>query len=200
MSTPDLSHVDQLTFTIRYVNDRVPVERFLKFIPIKEHKSEYLAETILNFLENHDIPIKDCRGQSYDNAANMSGKYTGLQARFKERCEFATFVPCAGHSLNLVGVHAAGCVSEATKFFEMVQKVYNFFSGSTHRWNILTEHLGSKKVVKSLSQTRWSARADAVSAMHKSHEQIIEALIFIAKDTEQARETRDEALSMSRKM
>nr|XP_042894988.1 zinc finger MYM-type protein 1-like [Parasteatoda tepidariorum]XP_042895119.1 zinc finger MYM-type protein 1-like [Parasteatoda tepidariorum]XP_042899228.1 zinc finger MYM-type protein 1-like [Parasteatoda tepidariorum]XP_042901855.1 zinc finger MYM-type protein 1-like [Parasteatoda tepidariorum]XP_042906919.1 zinc finger MYM-type protein 1-like [Parasteatoda tepidariorum]XP_042909334.1 zinc finger MYM-type protein 1-like [Parasteatoda tepidariorum] len=199
-STPDLSHIDQLTFIIRYVKDCVPVERFLKFIPIKEHKSKYLAETILNFLEIHDIPIKDCRGQSYDNASNMSGKYSGLQTRIKEKCEFATFIPCAGHSLNLVGVHAAGCVPEASQFFEIVQKVYNFFSGSTHRWNMLTEHLGSKKVVKSLSQTRWSARADAVSALHGGYKRILEALITIANDTEQARETRDEALSLSRKM
>ncbi|GBP54047.1 hypothetical protein EVAR_85350_1 [Eumeta japonica] len=125
--------------------------------------------------EIHDIPIKDCRGQSYDNASNMSGKYSGLQTRIKEKCEFATFVPCAGHSLNLVGVHAAG-------------------------WNMLTEHLGSKKVVKSLSQTRWSARADAVSALHGGYKRIIEALITIANDTEQARETRNEALSLSRKM
>lgn len=199
-STPDLSHVDQLTFIIRYIKGRDPVERFLKFIPIKEHKSEYLAETVLNFLESHEIPIKDCRGQSYDNASNMSGKYSGLQARIKEKCEFAAFVPCAGHSLNLVGVHAAGCVPEVTQFFEIIQKVYNFFSGSTYRWNILTEHLGLKKVVKSLSQTRWSARADAVSALHEGHKQIIEALLAIATDTEQAQETREEASSLSRKM
>ncbi|GBP20894.1 hypothetical protein EVAR_80713_1 [Eumeta japonica] len=112
------------------------------------------AETILNFLEIHDIPIKDCRGQSYDNASNMSGNYSGLQTRIKEKCEFATFVPCAGHSLNLVGVHAAG----------------------------------------------WSARAGAVSALHGGYKRIIEALITIANDTEQARETRNEALSLSRKM
>ncbi|KAF2889113.1 hypothetical protein ILUMI_17060 [Ignelater luminosus] len=86
---------------------------FLEFIPIREHKSEYLAETILNLLENHDIPIKDCRGQSYDNASNMLGKYTGLQVKIKEKCEFATFVPCASHSLNLVGVHAAGWSAQA---------------------------------------------------------------------------------------
>ncbi|XP_050064849.1 uncharacterized protein LOC126553777 [Aphis gossypii] len=137
----------------------VPVERFLKFIPIKEHKSEYLAETIFSFLQKHDIPIKDCRDQSYDNASNISGKYTSVQARIKDKCEFSTFVPCAGHSLNLV------------------------------------EHLGSKKVIKSLSQTRWSARADAVSAQHKGHKQIIEALMSTAKDSEQPRETRDEASS-----
>lgn len=80
-----------------------------------------------------------------------------------------------GHSLNLVGVHAAGCVLEATTFFDIIQKLYNFFSGSTYRWNKLTEHLGSKKILKSLSPTRWSARADAVSALHKGHKQIIEA-------------------------
>lgn len=64
----------------------------------------------------------------------------------------------------------------------------------------MTEHLGSKKVVKSLSKTRWSARADAVSALHKGHKQIIEALMSIAKDSEQPRETRDEAFSVSRKI
>ncbi|KAF2890975.1 hypothetical protein ILUMI_15198, partial [Ignelater luminosus] len=58
-------------------------------------------------------------------------------------------------------------------------KLYNFFSDS---------------------QTRWSARADAVSALHEGHKQIIEALMSIAEDTEQPRETRHEALSLSRKM
>lgn len=126
-STPDLSHVDQLTFFVRYVKDGVPVERFLQFFPIKEHKAEYLTETVLKFLENYDIPIKNCRGQSYDNASNMAGKYSSLQARIKERCKFAIFVPCAAHSLNLVGIHAAGCVLEVTSFFQLVQKLYNFF-------------------------------------------------------------------------
>ncbi|KAF2904953.1 hypothetical protein ILUMI_01221 [Ignelater luminosus] len=56
-----------------------------------------------------------------------------------------------------------------------------------------------KKVLKSLSQTRWSARDDAVSALHEGHKQIIEALMFIAEDTEQPRATRHEALSCPEK-
>ncbi|XP_048512595.1 zinc finger MYM-type protein 1-like [Athalia rosae] len=189
-STPDLSHVDQLTVIVRYVNDGIPVERFLQFLPIKEHKAEYLAETLLKFLGNYGISIKDCRGQSYDNAANMAGKYSGLQAKIKEKCKFAIFVPCAAHSLNLV----------VTSFFQLVQKLYNFFSSSTHRWSILTECLGSNKVIKYLSETRWSARADAVSALHRGYKQILIALISIARDTDQAGETRNEALSLARKM
>lgn len=136
-----------------------------------------MAETVLKFLKNYDIPIKDCRGQSYDNTSNMAGKYSGLQARIKEKCKFAIFVPCAVHSLNLVGVHAAACVLEVTSFFQLVQKLYNFFSSSTHRWNILTECLGSNKVIKCLSETRWSACADAVGALHRGYKQILKALI-----------------------
>ncbi|XP_018365076.1 PREDICTED: uncharacterized protein LOC108762532, partial [Trachymyrmex cornetzi] len=107
-STPDYSHIDQMTFIVRYIKDGTPVERFLAFIHIKEHKAEYLSETVQTFLDKYGVSLKDCRGQSYDNASNMTGQYLGLQARIKEKCEFAIFVPCAGHSLNLVGVHAAG--------------------------------------------------------------------------------------------
>jgi len=42
-STPDLSHIDQMTFIIRYVNEDTPVERFLEFIPIDDHGSESVS-------------------------------------------------------------------------------------------------------------------------------------------------------------
>jgi len=34
----------------------------------------------VEFLREHDLDIRDCRGQSYDNASAMSGIYNGLQA------------------------------------------------------------------------------------------------------------------------
>ena len=46
-STPDVTHVDQLTFTFRYVKQDGPVERFVKFIPIARHTGEYLADCVL---------------------------------------------------------------------------------------------------------------------------------------------------------
>ena len=39
----------------------------------------------------------------------MSGRYNGMQAIILEKCQFAAFVPCAAHSLNLVGKCAAEC-------------------------------------------------------------------------------------------
>ncbi|XP_050427362.1 uncharacterized protein LOC126837489 [Adelges cooleyi] len=85
-STPDISHTDQLAYVIRYVrDDGFPVERFMCFLPNVEHKSEALEMAVMSLLTINDIDINNCRGQSYENAANMSGIYSGLQS---EKYEF----------------------------------------------------------------------------------------------------------------
>ena len=50
-STPDLSHVDQLTVIIRYVSpdDDVPVERFLTFLQMENHNDEYLDNKVYGY-------------------------------------------------------------------------------------------------------------------------------------------------------
>lgn len=189
-----------MTFIIRYVNDDTPVERFLEFIPIDEHGSEYLFKVILSFLEKNQISLNNCRGQSYDKAANMSGQYAGLQARIKEKCNFAIFIPCAAHSLNLVGVCAAECVMEAVSYFQFVQKLYNFFSSSTYRWSIMKKCLGSHHVLKSLSETRWSARVDAVTALCNGYKEILDALKTIEIDDKTSPNVKNETHGLIKKM
>ena len=56
------------------------------------------------------IDIQHCRGQSYDNASAMSGRYNDLQvqANVAAKNNLAAWIPCAGHSLNLVVKAAAG--------------------------------------------------------------------------------------------
>lgn len=201
-STPDIAHVDQLTLIVRYVKkDGEPVERFLKFLPNTGHKSEELTTAVLKTLETFGLDIKDCRGQSYDNAANMSGVYSGLQARIKEHNELAEYIPCSAHSLNLVGVTAAEACDNALAFFDLVQAVYNFFSASTHRWAVLKEILKDGcPVVKSLSVTRWSARADALKALLKSLPEITESLKKISEDVDEKPACRQESKGLARKL
>lgn len=153
-----------------------------------------------NFLKENKIPLSNCRGQSYDNASNMSGRYTGLQARIHELNEFAIYVPCAGHSLNLVGVKSAECCLQSIKFFDFVQHLYTFFAGSTHRWNVLTSYLEKDVVFKRLSDTRWSAHFDAVHALCRGFDKIKHALDSISGDNEQQVTTRREAEGLSKKM
>ena len=57
------------------------MERFLKFIDSNEqHDAESITNHILRTLTEYDINLDNCRRQSYDNASNLLGKYTGAQA------------------------------------------------------------------------------------------------------------------------
>ncbi|XP_015363711.1 PREDICTED: zinc finger MYM-type protein 1-like [Diuraphis noxia] len=115
--TPDITHMDQLTIILKYVNNDGPVERFITFIHITSHTGANLALCLLNFLKENDINIENCRGQSYDNASNMSGTYTGMQAEIKKCNSLIDYIPCIAHSLNIVGQSAVDCCVEAVSFF-----------------------------------------------------------------------------------
>ena len=52
-STPDVSHADQLTFTVRYIKGLDIVERFLEFIPINGSGSEHLGEVVILDRQRH---------------------------------------------------------------------------------------------------------------------------------------------------
>jgi hypothetical protein len=78
-------------------------------------------------------------------------------------------------------------------------EIVQFFLSSNNRWKILKECLCEKKVLKSLSETRWSARADAINALHNGYYHIFEALLLIAKNTDQSAETRNEAQDIGKK-
>ena len=92
-STPDNSHIDQLTVVLRYLENDGPVERFLTFLDNTGHKGIEMANALLTFLQSIDLDISNCRGQSYDNASNMSGKYIGMQTIIRQKSPHAVFVP-----------------------------------------------------------------------------------------------------------
>ena len=120
-STTDISHVDQLTVIVRYVLQGKPIERFLTFLQMESHKAVALKDYLLEYLERESIYFMNCRGRSYDNASNMSGRYAGLQALLRNVNPLAFYTPCMTHSLNLVGVSAVDCCVDVVSFFGFVQ-------------------------------------------------------------------------------
>ncbi|XP_031335363.1 zinc finger MYM-type protein 1-like [Photinus pyralis] len=201
-STPDISHVDQLSIVLRYVlPDGQIKERFFGFIDIYSHHSENLEHVVTETLSNWGIDITKCRGQSYDNAANMAGKYSGLQARIKQHSANAEYIPCSSHSLNLVLNTAAESSRTAISYFDFVQNLYVWFSASTQRWNILQNHLRKNACcIQRVSDTRWSARADAVFALYKSYSDIRKALMDISDNQQHKLVARVEAKGLVKKM
>ena len=204
-STADEGHIDQLTLIFRYMEHDTPVERFVKFLPNQGHKAQEMFEGLMKFLADHDIDIQNCRGQSYDNASAMSGRYNGLQAKVAAENHHAVWIPCAGHSLNLVGQAAAECCQAAVAFFDFLEAIYVFFTASTQRYEILIDSLktvesGPVSVPKRGSTTRWSCRSDAVKALVQGYHPIREALAKIARDENEMSKARSEANGLHDRM
>lgn len=199
-STPDLSHNDQLAIVLRYCFRGKVYERFVSFITISSHTGLHLFNILQDFLETNGLILDNCRGQSYDNAANMAGRYNGVQALLKQKSKSADFVPCAAHSLNLVGEESVKVATEIVNFFEVVQKIYVFFSASTHRWELLNRETKLKFTLKSLSQTRWSCHYDAVRALKNNYDDIMKIFKSFSENEDEKVDSRKEARNLFNKL
>ena len=150
---------------------------------------------ILKFFEQVGIDVANIRGQSYDNASNMSGCYKGMQAQISSINHHAHYIPCAAHFLNLVGVCAVDSCIGTVSFFAFIQKLYKLFSCSTNHWSVMLQYLKAESgtqstlVVKNVSDTRWSARSDATKVLFKGYKCFQEALKLISEDGNQKTDT-----------
>ena len=142
-------------------------------------------------LKSDAISLADCRAQCYDNAAVMAGHISGLQQRIRDRNYRALFVNCDNHSLNLAGFHSAQQDPIVVTFFGTLESIYSFFSHSTIRWEELKRALPI--IVKRESATRWSARSEAVKAIHEGLDELVELLEKLSEDSTMTPETRSGA-------
>lgn len=180
-STPDISHIEQLTVIIRFVHlnqeqNKVEIrENFLTFCAVNDTTGKGLCDTVLNFLSELKLNVDNIRGQGYDNGSNMKGKHNGLQKRLLDVNSRAFFVPCAAHSLNLVVNDAANISHETVSFFGLLQELFVFFSSSVKRWSVLKTHIENLNI-KSVSETRWSSRIDAIKPLRYNLKNVLSAL------------------------
>lgn len=182
--TPDISHTEQLSVVIRVVSlmEKPHIrEHFMGFLEAEESTGQHLASMILTRLQELGIPFEDCRGQSYDNGANMKGKSKGVQARLLEKNPRALFVPCGAHTLNLVVCDAAKGSVDAMSYFGVLQKLYTLFSASTQRWAILKKHVGI--TLKMWAETRWESKIKSVEPIRYQGAAVREALIELRDNT-----------------
>ena len=66
----------------------------------------------------------------------MFGHYKGCRI-FLEKNPSFLHVPCAAHSLNLIGRSAVGCCQEVVNFFSTVQWLYTLFQPQPAGKNLL---------------------------------------------------------------
>ena len=60
------------------------VEEFTSFIEVEDSSAIGLHKLVTNSIQHKGFDIKNCRGQGYDGAAVMSGKYSGLHKKIQD--------------------------------------------------------------------------------------------------------------------
>ncbi|XP_065664604.1 zinc finger MYM-type protein 1-like [Hydra vulgaris] len=125
--TPDITHLEQLLLTIRFVDlssddDKISVkEHFIEFLTVNESTGERLTKVIIDVLNKYGLELNDCWGQDYDNGSNMKGKNIGVQRRILDINPLAVYVPCACHSYNLLLCDTAKLSVKSVTLFGVLQ-------------------------------------------------------------------------------
>jgi Domain of unknown function (DUF4371)/hAT family C-terminal dimerisation region len=181
--TTDISQIEQFSLCIRYVDEQVFSirEDFLTFVPVYDISGEGLANTIKETLKKIGFDLNKIRGQGYDGAAAMRGRFRGVQAIIKDMYPKALYTHCVSHSLNL-------CLSDATKSqdirnaFGIISECCSFFNSSAKRTTVLKNKIKEIKPnsqstkLKSLCETRWVLRHEAVMLFKEFVEPVVAAL------------------------
>ncbi len=117
----------------------------------------------------------------------MSGPFKGLQSRIQKQNEYALYVHCHAHCLNLVLVERAKSSTHFASFFTIVEKLYTFIANSTkgHAAFVQTQqamnHVQSALGLQKLSDTRWSCSETALRTLIKCLPSVVQFLEDLTK-------------------
>ena len=129
----DSSNNEQLSLSVRYVKEGQVRESFLGFFELVEGMTgEAIATTIEAALADCHLDPTKIRGQAYDGAGSMSGRYKGCAAVIQQKYPLAIYSHCCSHVLNLAVVKACSLI-QVQNLFGVMEKVYRFFDNHPKR-------------------------------------------------------------------
>jgi len=188
--TQDITRTEQESICIRYVSDDLqPIEDFVGFYALDETTGSMLATCVKDCLMRFQLPIENLRGQTYDGASNMRGKYNGCQAIIRRDQPLAAYVHCSAHCANLIA--AAVCSSSAIvrDSIQLVNELGVLFNASGKLKALFSkiaspsgdidernQQIGPVRSIKPLCPTRWLVRIPAINATLSQYGDVLRTL------------------------
>ena len=127
--TSDIKKKEQFSICVRYISTEntkgVLREDFLGFEVAKDLSGQSLAVLLMQMLTRLSLNLNAMVGQGYDGAANMSGRFRGVQAIVKNSNPKALYTHFNSYRLNLVISQACG--EKTLKRTRTIQDVIVFF-------------------------------------------------------------------------
>ena len=193
--TQDCAGLEQESICIRFVDASLTVnELLIRLFNPPDTTGKTLSVVVKDVLTRLTLPLEDLRAQTYDGAANMSGKYNGCQAIISNEQPLALFFHCSAHCANLVAQHTAAAnqfVSNPLRLVQDLGTLYNrsgkfkkLFSDSAA---VLVTDLPVKprnktSRIKPLCPTRWLSRVSAVTSVLDQYAVVLASLKTYASE------------------
>ena len=169
----DVATIEQMALCLRFYDEKEQRirEDFIGFAECKATTGEALTDSFLENLREKGIDFNKMRGQGYDGAANMAGKYRGVQARIREVVPGAVYTHCKAHNLNLSIIHACkeplvrnvmNTIQEIAFMFDYSGKKLGIFKENLATDNTARANLEGRQKLKFLCEARWASRSEAL--------------------------------------
>ena len=124
--TRDIINKEQLTVRCRWVDESYNVhEDPLGLFQISSCTADSIVSHLKDVLVRCMLTLNQCRGQGYDGAAAMSGRFNGVSTQFQQEEPRAIPVHCLAHSLNL-------CLQDVCKSFRLIKNVLELLREAVH--------------------------------------------------------------------
>ena len=165
----DVSHEEQLTFCMRWMNNDLEVsEKLLGFYEIPDTKSSTIVTVVKDILLRYQLNLHMCRGQCYEGASNMLGKSSTAAIQIFAEQPKAHYTHSHAHSLSLLVKDVTknakilrdtmGTAEEITiliKYFPKRENILASIKGEIEGENDSDFHANN---LLKLSETRWTVR------------------------------------------
>lgn len=190
--TCDVSVQEQVTFCIRTVDENFEIcEDFLGFYAAPNTEGKTLFNIVKDILARFDLPVEKLRGQCYDGAAQMQGRFKGLQTLIKDIQPQALYVHCAAHSLSLAVEDCLRHLSCMRDIMNFAKDLINTIRESPKRMHVFKTILGNQNSastgLRPLCPTRWTMRASSLNQILKNYSSLVEFFqLFSESDTSDA--------------
>ena len=165
----DISNKENLALVIRFIDSEQNVRE--EFVGLRECGEDLSGESIKNVIitsiNDMGLSMDCCRGQAYDGAGSMAGKYVGASTLIQNQFNKAIYIHCMNHRLNLCVANT--CSLQLVKnMMSTVRKLSEFFDNSPKRQHRLSSKVpellprANHTTLVNVCRTRWIERIDGL--------------------------------------
>ncbi|CAN7983570.1 unnamed protein product [Ixodes hexagonus] len=185
--TTDVTGNEQFTFCVRWV-DGITLEvreEFLGMYNAPDSRAETLYKAVRDMILRLGLDFHNLRGHCFDGAANMAGRFTGVQKRITEAEPRSIFVHCSNHCLDLALQEVARNCRVVGDALNIVKDVSNAILESKNRKTVYSSVVlppgndggeqdcsGPSTLLLPLCPTRWTVRVKSMERFVVNYERV----------------------------